>query len=77
MNSKLKKLAEQAGFIIWADEPWKPPGAVIDWSSNYDKDFKIFCELLIRECAKEGKGFYIQGGGTVEEVILSKFKLSP
>lgn len=46
MNSKIKELAEQAGFCFWSDESWKPEGAVIDWASNYDEAFERFVELL-------------------------------
>jgi hypothetical protein len=49
----IKKLAEQAGFVMWADESWKPEGAIIDWSSNYDKELERFAELIVRECIDE------------------------
>ena len=42
---------EQAGFEMWADESWKPEGAIIDWSSDYNKELEKFAELIVRECA--------------------------
>jgi hypothetical protein len=50
MNERIKDLAEQAGFVLWQDEPWRPTD-VIDWSSRYDDELKKFAELIVRECA--------------------------
>jgi hypothetical protein len=50
MNEKIKQLAEKAGFHLWENEPWKPEGAVVDWSCNYDSELEKFAELIIREC---------------------------
>ena len=50
MNPKIKELAEQAGFMMWADEAWKPPGAVVDWAAEYDQELEKFAELIVREC---------------------------
>jgi len=50
MNERIIKLAEQAGFVAWTDEDWKPLDAVIDWSSDYDKELEKFAELIVREC---------------------------
>ena len=36
MNELIRELAEQAEFVMWADESWKPEGAIIDWSSDYN-----------------------------------------
>lgn len=52
MKDKVKQLAEQAGFVLWSDEDWKPEGQVIDWSSVYDKELEKFAKLLIKECAQ-------------------------
>ena len=46
----IKELAEQAGFVMWADEPWKPEGQVVDWSNNYDNELAKFAELIVKEC---------------------------
>lgn len=51
MNNRIRELAEQAGFVFWSDESWKPKGAVIDWASNYDEPFAKFLELLKNECS--------------------------
>ena len=50
MNEKIKQLAEKAGFYLWENEPWKPEGAVVDWSCDYDSELEKFAELIIREC---------------------------
>ena len=51
MNERIKDLAEQAGFVLWQDEPWRPTD-VIDWSSRYDDELKKFAELIVKECAE-------------------------
>jgi hypothetical protein len=51
MNENIKKLVEQAGFSLWEDEAWGPGPGHIDWSSNYDAEFKNFAELMIKACA--------------------------
>lgn len=51
MNSIIKDLITQAGFCLWEDEHWKPPGAVIDWAAQYDEEMSMFIELLIRDAA--------------------------
>jgi hypothetical protein len=51
MNERIKLLAGQAGFVMWADESWNP-GDVIDWSCRYDDEFKRFAELIINESIK-------------------------
>lgn len=50
MHSKTKELAEQAGFVFWADEDWKPEGEVIDWASNYDNEIEKLVQLVVKEC---------------------------
>lgn len=50
MNERIKKIAEEAGFIFWGNESWKPEGAVIDWASDYDQEFDKFTQLIIQEC---------------------------
>ena len=52
MNEKIKLLAEKSGFLLWEDEPWKPEGAIVDWSCNYDGELERFAELIVRECVK-------------------------
>jgi hypothetical protein len=50
MNKAMRELAEEAGFIFWRDEPWKPHGAEIDWSSDYSEELKMYTEFIIRKC---------------------------
>ena len=52
MNNQIRELAEQAGFVLWNDEDWKPESQVIDWSSVYDKELEKFAELIVKECAE-------------------------
>ena len=49
MNERIRELAEQAGFVMWQNEPWNP-GDVVDWSVRYDDELKKFAELIVREC---------------------------
>ena len=49
---KYKKLAAKAGFALWSGESWAPPNACIDWASLYDKEMKLYTELLIKKCFK-------------------------
>lgn len=55
MNKRIKKLAKRAGFVMWDNEPWKPMGGVIDWSSDYDEALEKYTELLLKTCHKLGK----------------------
>lgn len=50
MNKKLKELSEQAGFILWSEEPWKPEDETIDWASADEKTFVNYSEMLIADC---------------------------
>lgn len=52
MNEKFKLLAEKSGFLLWEDEPWKPEGAIVDWSSQYDGELERFAEMIVKECAE-------------------------
>lgn len=49
MNNRIKELADQAGFVYWKNEKWGPGPDYIDWSSNYDKEFLKFAELIVKE----------------------------
>ena len=51
LNEPIRRLAEQAGFVMWGDESYNS-GDVIDWSSSYDNELKKFAELIVRECAR-------------------------
>jgi len=51
MNNKIKQLAKDAGFCFWESESWGPGPDNIDWSSNYQQEFNLFAEMMIKECA--------------------------
>ena len=51
MNEQIKLFAEQAGFVMWEDEPWNP-GDVVDWSTRYDTELEKFANMIIFECYK-------------------------
>lgn len=51
MNEQIKLFAEQAGFVMWEDEPWNP-GDVVDWSTRYDTELEKFANIIIFECFK-------------------------
>lgn len=65
MNEKIKELSEKAGFLLWEDEPWKPEGAIVDWSSQYDGELERFAELIVRECID-----CVRGAGLTDEVAV-------
>ena len=44
-TKEIKKIAEEAGFVLWDDEHWKPKGAVVDWALVYDKELVKFYHL--------------------------------
>ena len=48
-RAKMLQLAEQAGFVLWSDCDWKPMGATIDWSCDYDKELRKFVKLVEAE----------------------------
>lgn len=52
MNKDLVKFASDAGFMLWDDESWKPEGAIVDWSCDYDRELEKFAELIVIECNK-------------------------
>ena len=49
MNKQIKKLANQAGFVLWKNESWNP-GDTVDWSCRYDDELEKFAELIVKEC---------------------------
>jgi len=46
MNTIVKDMAKEAGFVLWKDEAWGPGEGKIDWSSNYDIEFQRFVVIL-------------------------------
>jgi hypothetical protein len=55
MKKKHKKLLRKAGFCFWADEKWRPDGAIIDWAKDYDKEIVTFIKLLTKQIKGELK----------------------
>lgn len=52
-RARMLQLAEQAGFVMWSKESdWKPKGATIDWSCDYDKELRKFTKLVEAECSR-------------------------
>ena len=51
MKKRIKKLAEEAGFIFWEYESWGPGPKHIDWACDYKKEFDAFVELMAKECS--------------------------
>jgi hypothetical protein len=51
MKKIVKELAKEAGFAFWENEEWKPKGATIDWSCDYEKELEKFAERIVQECA--------------------------
>ena len=64
MSERIKELAEQAGFVMWADESWKPEGAIVDWSSDYDNELAKFAELIVKECVEKIETYQIPVGNS-------------
>lgn len=74
MNSEftpqLKKLAKEAGFILWEDEEWNS-GDVIDWGSRYDDELLKFAKLVAEECASICDSYGMPDGTSQTAMILS------
>ena len=50
MQDKIKLLAQEAGFCFFsAEEDAEEP---IDWSCDYEQEFKVFADLLQKETRK-------------------------
>lgn len=43
---EIKDLAEEAGFVMWGDESWRPLGTVVDWANQYDDELVKFYHLV-------------------------------
>lgn len=70
MNTLVKKLAEEAGFVLWGDEDYNP-GDVIDWSSRYDAELEKFARLVAEECASICDSYGMPDGTSQTAMILS------
>ena len=55
MNDSMIRLAEEAGFVFWKDESWKPQDGIIDWSCDYSNEFDKYSKLLVQETIKQLK----------------------
>lgn len=70
MNTLVKRLAEEAGFVLWGDEDYNP-GDVIDWSSRYDAELEKFARLVAEECASICDAYGMPDGTSQTAMILS------
>ena len=52
MNTNIRRLAEEAGFMFWQDEAHRPPDSDIDWAAQYDQEMANFVTALVRECVR-------------------------
>jgi hypothetical protein len=68
MNKKTKKLLRKAGFIFWSNEPWRPAGAKIDWSCDYNREMKRFVKLLVNDMADN-----FAHNDEIRELILKRY----
>ena len=55
MKKIVKELAKEAGFVFWENEEWKPKGATIDWSVDYDKELEKFFKLACKYAESDRK----------------------
>ena len=72
MNERIKELAEQAGFVLWQNESWRPVD-VIDWSCRYDDELKKFAELIVKECCDVAHHNHFVNRLTLGDVINKHF----
>lgn len=83
MNKHLaNSLIKQAGFVFWQDEPWQPEAAVVDWSSNYDRELLELIQLVVRRCAQTAHvnhltGDYYTGRRDAAQLVLKQWDLEP
>lgn len=52
MNKNVKNFARRAGFCFWSNESHRPENQIIDWSSNYDKEFVKYTNMIIADAIK-------------------------
>jgi hypothetical protein len=71
MNPKLVELAQQAGFVLWQDEAWKPHNQVIDWSSDYDRELELFAQLVTKDLQQQNLEL-IKQVRDLEDLVRSK-----
>lgn len=51
MNQHYRRILNESGFVLWADEEWKPVDAIVDWSTDYDNELCVYSDFLVKECA--------------------------
>ena len=76
----LDDLIKQAGFVLWQDEAYRPPGALVDWSSNYDQEVLELVRLVVQQCARTAhvnnlNGDYYTGRRDAAQLILKHWNL--
>jgi len=52
MNEQIRELVEQAGFVLWDNEDWRPTDQTVDWSSEYDQELEQLIKLVIDKCVE-------------------------
>jgi len=68
MNKNIKRLAEQAEFVLWEDEDWNL-GDVIDWANRYDDEFVKYTHLLIEDVFLKIRDISTQNGILTHEEL--------
>ena len=53
MNDTIKRLAVEAGFVFWNNEPHGSGPNNIDWSCDYSNEFDKYSKLLIEQTIKQ------------------------
>ena len=71
-EQKFRELLARAGFLFWKDEDWKPDGAIVDWTCDYDDEIRKFAELIINECVQVAK-VGMEFGPSLEEAVYAYF----
>ena len=76
MNERIKKFAENAGFVLWNKEPWNP-GDVVDWSARYDNELQKFAELILEDAMSicEALGDKGMDGHYCVDAIAKKYQM--
>jgi len=68
MNEHVKKLAEDAGFVLWKNEDWNP-GDVIDWASRYDNEFVDYTHALVEDVFLKIRDISTQNSAVTHEEL--------
>jgi len=56
VNKTYWDLAKKAGFVFWDED--EADGRVIDWASDYDKEFQLYTDLVIDHIERKYKYSY-------------------